>query len=511
MESSSLHRESGVVAIDQGTTSTRVSVVDAEGTVRATAQAEHAQHFPRPGWVEHDAAEIWESTRELMGLALTRARLRTRDVAAVGITNQRETVVAWDAATGVPVHRAIVWQDTRTEPALARLRADGLDGLVRERTGLPLASYFSASRIAWLLEHVPEAATLSDAGRLRVGTMDSWLLWNLTGGPDGGVHATDVTNASRTSLMDVETGRWDPEMLALFGIDERRWESMAPTIRPSIGVFGEVAGPVALDGVPVAGILGDQQAATFGQGILSAGGVKNTYGTGCFLLQHTGSQRPRSGHGLVVTVASQREGAPMQYALEGSVAVAGSLVQWLRDNLGLIERSSDVETLADSVADDGGVVIDPAFSGLYAPHWRSDARGIVAGLTGYATRAHLARAALDATAYQSRDLFEALVADTGRAPERLHVDGGMSVNDRLMQFQADLLDIEVVRPAQTETTVLGAAHAAGLAVGVWADESELSALVRPGRRWHPGMAAHDRDALVRRWRRALERSFDWAE
>ena len=499
-----------IVAVDQGTTSTRVAVFDAAGTVRGAAQREHAQHFPAPGWVEHDPVEIWEAVRELISLALTRARVGAGDVAAVGITNQRETVVAWDAATGRPVHRAIVWQDTRTADAVARLVAAGHEPATRERTGLPLTAYFSASKIRWLLDEVPEARELSRSGRLRVGTMDAWLVWNLTGGTGGGEHVTDVTNASRTLLMDLDAGTWSAEMLGLFGFDEEQWAAMAPQIRPSIGRLGDLAAGEGLAGVPVAGVLGDQQAASFGQALFRPGDTKNTYGTGCFLLQHTGTARPTSEHGLIATAAYQREGGPLHYALEGSVAVAGSLVQWLRDGLGLISTSAEVEEAAASVPDNGGVVIVPAFSGLYAPHWRADARGVIAGLTGHATRGHVARAALEATAYQSRDLLEALAADTGRRVETLRVDGGMTVNDALLQFQADILGVPVVRPGVTETTVQGAAWAAGLAVGVWDDLDTLAGLWREDRRWEPAMEAGERDRLLARWSHAVEASLGWA-
>lgn len=499
-----------VVAIDQGTTSTRVAVVGADGHVVASAQREHVQHFPHAGWVEHDPTELWEAVRELTALALARAHRGPRDIAAVGITNQRETTVAWDAATGRPVHRAIVWQDTRTADAVARLRADGHEDAARARTGLPLASYFSASKIRWILDEVPEARALSAAGRLRVGTVDSWLVWNLTGGVHGGVHVTDVTNASRTLLMDLETGRWSAPMLELFGLDPEEWEAMAPRIVPSVGVLGEVTGHETLAGVPVAGVLGDQQAACFGQALFRPGDTKNTYGTGCFLLQHTGTQRPTSAHGLVSTVAYQRAGEPMRYALEGSVAVAGALVQWLRDGLGIISTSEEVEAAAATVPDNGGVVIVPAFAGLFAPHWRADARGLIAGLTGFAHRGHLARAAVEATAYQSRDLLEALTADTGTRIRELRVDGGMTVNAGLLQFQADILDLPVVRPAVAETTVMGAAWAAGLAVGVWPDEAALCSLWREDRRWEPAMAASERERLLERWHRAVEASLGWA-
>ncbi|QCU77932.1 glycerol kinase GlpK [Citricoccus sp. SGAir0253] len=500
---------SAVMSIDQGTTSTRVVVMDQSGAIVASAQREHRQHFPRPGWVEHDPVEIWENTRELSGLALTRARMRPADIAAVGITNQRETTVLWDADTGRPVHRAIVWQDARTDDTMARLRAAGHEDAVRARTGLPLASYFAAGKIAWILEHVPEAAALAGTGRLRAGTIDSWLLWNLTGGPHGGVHATDVTNASRTLLMDLETLDWDEGLAAVFGIDPDLAAAMLPRIHPSVGQLGTIVGAEALNGVPVSGILGDQQAATFGQAAFGPGDVKNTYGTGCFLLQNTGTTPQASSHGLVTTVAYQVEDAPAAYALEGSVAVAGSLVQWLRDNLGIIRDSAEVEALAGTVEDNGGVYFVPAFSGLYAPYWRPDARGLIAGLTGYATAGHLARAALEATAYQSRDVLEAVVADTGQRPDVLRVDGGMTVNDDLMQFQADILGVPVERPEQVETTAVGAAHAAGLAAGVWSGLGELAGLWRPDRRWEPRMDRQHREDLLEHWDRAVRRSMDW--
>jgi glycerol kinase len=500
---------SAVMSIDQGTTSTRVVVMDQSGTIVASAQREHRQHFPRPGWVEHDPVEIWENTRELSGLALTRARMRPGDIAAVGITNQRETTVLWDADTGRPVHRALVWQDTRTDALMARLRSDGHEDAVRARTGLPLAAYFAAGKVAWILEHVPEAADLARNGRLRAGTIDSWLLWNLTGGANGGVHATDVTNASRTLLMDLDTLDWDEDLASIFGIEPDLAASMLPRIHPSVGELGTIQGAEPLNGVPVCGILGDQQAATFGQAAFGRGDVKNTYGTGCFLLQNTGTTPEPSSHGLVTTVAYQVEDAPAAYALEGSVAVAGSLVQWLRDNLGLIRTSAEVEQLAGTVQDNGGVYFVPAFSGLYAPYWRPDARGLIAGLTGYATAGHLARAALEATAYQSRDVLEAVVADTGQRPEELRVDGGMSVNDDLMQFQADILGVPVVRPEQVETTAVGAAHAAGLAAGVWSGLEELAGLWREDARWEPRMDARHRDDLLEHWARAIDRSLDW--
>lgn len=500
-----------VISIDQGTTSTRVVVMTEDGRLAGSAQREHRQYFPQPGWVEHDPLEIWENTRELSGLALTRARMRPSDVAGVGITNQRETTVLWDSVTGRPVHRAIVWQDARADELMDRLRSEGHEDAVRAKTGLPLASYFSAGKINWMLEKVPEARELARSGRLRAGTMDSWLLWNLSGGPDGGIHATDVTNASRTLLMDLETLDWDEGLAKLFGIDPDLAAGMLPRIHPSVGEFGTIVGAEPLSGLPVCGILGDQQAATFGQAAFHRGDVKNTYGTGCFLLQNIGTTPEISNHGLVTTVAYQVEDGPAYYALEGSVAVAGSLVQWLRDNLGIIRSSEEVEALASSVPDNGGVYFVPAFSGLYAPYWRPDARGLIAGLTGFATAGHLARAALEATAYQSRDVLEAVVADAGQRPEELRVDGGMTVNDELMQFQADILGVPVVRPELVETTAVGAAHAAGLASGVWQDLDEVAGLWREGKRWEPAMSARDRDQLLGRWDQAIQRSLGWAE
>ncbi|MFC7402270.1 glycerol kinase GlpK [Citricoccus sp. GCM10030269] len=510
MDTASTGSGHAVISIDQGTTSTRVVVMLQDGSVVASAQREHRQYFPHPGWVEHDPVEIWENTRELTGLALTRARMRPGDVAAVGMTNQRETTVLWDAVTGRPVHRAVVWQDSRTDDVMDRLKVDGHEDAVRAKTGLPLASYFSAGKIGWILQHVPEAADLARHGRLRAGTMDSWLLWNLTGGADGGVHATDVTNASRTLLMDLETLDWDEDLARLFGIDPDLAASLLPRIHPSVGEFGSIRGAEPLSGLPICGILGDQQAATFGQSAFNRGDVKNTYGTGCFLLQNIGTTPDTSSHGLVTTVAYQLEDGPAYFALEGSVAVAGSLVQWLRDNLGIIRTSAEVESLAGSVEDNGGVFFVPAFSGLYAPYWRPDARGLIAGLTGYANAGHLARAALEATAYQSRDVLEAVVADTGERPEELRVDGGMTVNDELMQFQADILGLPVVRPELVETTAVGAAHAAGLAAGLWNDLDEVAGLWREGRRWEPAMASRDRNALLGRWEKAVRCSMDWA-
>jgi glycerol kinase len=494
-----------VVAIDQGTTSTRAIVFDADGRILSSGQLEHRQYFPQPGWVEHDAVEIWHNTQEVIGIALARADITRRDVAAVGITNQRETAVVWDRRTGEPVHHAIVWQDTRTQQHVDRLAADGGMDRFRETTGLPLATYFSATKIAWILDHVPGARARAEAGELAFGTTDSWVIWNLTGGPDGGVHVTDVTNASRTMLMDLRTLDWDPELLDAFGIPA----SMLPEIRSSSEVVGRVESSSLLREVPIAGILGDQQAAAFGQAAFGAGDSKNTYGTGNFLLVNTGEIIPSSSHGLITTVAYRIGDAPAAYALEGSIAVTGSLVQWLRDNLGIIDSAAEVEELANSVPDSGGVIIVPAFSGLFAPYWRPDARGAIMGLTRFATRAHLARAALESVALQTRDVLDAVEADVDVPIAELRVDGGMVANGTLMQMQADILGIPVVRPAVIETTALGAAYAAGLAVGVWSGLDDLRARWSEDARWTPRTTPAEREARLADWHDAVERTFDW--
>ena len=492
-----------VGALDQGTTSTRFLVVDERGTVVASAQRPHAQHFPRPGWVEHDAVEILESTWTVIGTALATADLTAADLAAVGITNQRETLLVWDPATGQPLQRAIVWQDTRTAGIVDRL-AGGDPDRFRATTGLPLATYFSGPRATWLLEHVDGLRARGQSGGALLGTVDSWLLWNLTGGVDGGRHATDVTNASRTLLMDLTTLDWDPNLLDAMDIPA----AMLPQIVPSIGRLGIGVGPLA--GVPVSGILGDQQAALFGQGCHVAGQAKNTYGTGCFLLMHTGTEQVASTNGLLTTVAAQVAGRPPTYALEGSVAMAGATVQWLRDELGLIDESAEIETLARTVDDNGDVYFVPAFSGLFAPHWRSDARGALVGLTRFANRGHIARATLESTAFQTHELLGAMRADSGVDLAELRVDGGMVANDLLMQFQADLLGVDVVRSEIVEATALGAAHAAGLAEGVWAEAADLRATWQEGGRWSPSMAVEERDRLTARWAEAVQRTFDWA-
>ena len=493
-----------VGAIDQGTTSTRFMVFDHSGRVVAVAQRPHAQHFAQPGWVEHDALEILGNTLAVVDEALTGAGLTAADLVAVGIANQRETTVVWDRATGEPVHNAIVWQDTRTAGIIDRLAGDAGPDRFRATTGLPLATYFAGPKITWMLDEVPGLRERAEAGDLCAGTIDSWLLWNLTGGPAGGRHATDVTNASRTLMMDLATLDWDPDLLDAMEVPP----AMLPEIVPSIGRLGIGTGP--LSGVPISGILGDQQAALFGQGCHSAGDVKNTYGTGCFLLMNTGTERVPSSNGLITTVACQVEGELPTYALEGSVAMAGATVQWLRDQMGLITDSADVEALARSVEDNGGVYLVPAFSGLFAPYWRSDARGVVVGLTRFANRGHIARAALEATAFQTAEVIDAMRADSGVDLTELRVDGGMVANELLMQFQADLLGVDVVRPVVAETTALGAAYAAGLAEGFWGDLSDVRANWQEGHRWEADMGSEQRGRLTARWKMAVERTLDWA-
>jgi|HubBroStandDraft_1064217.scaffolds.fasta_scaffold00073_24 glycerol kinase len=489
-----------VGAIDQGTTSTRFIVFDRDGRQRAAAQREHRQIYPSPGWVEHDALEILRNTRSVIAEALAGAGLSLRDLAAIGVTNQRETTLLWDRRTGVPLANAIVWQDTRVDGMVADYTRGGGQDRFRAKTGLPLASYFSGLKLRWLLDHVPDARAMAEAGDALFGTIDSWLLWNLTGR-----HLTDVTNASRTQLMDLATLEWDMGMLGEFGIPP----AVLPRIVSSSEIYGLAQDELA--GVPVAGVLGDQQAALVGQTCFQPGEAKNTYGTGCFLLMNTGTRPVQSTCGLITTVAYQLGTAPPCYALEGSVAIAGALVQWLRDNLGLIRSSAEIETLARSVEDNGDVYIVPAFSGLYAPYWRAGARGIVAGLTRFADKGHLARAALEATAYQTRDVLDAMVEDSGIAIGGLRCDGGMVVNELLMQFQADLLDVPVLRPMVTETTALGAAYAAGLATGVWGSVEDLVGNWQVDRVWHPAMAPEQRARLFASWKKAVQRSFDWVE
>ena len=496
-----------VAAIDQGTTSTRCMVFDHDGAVVSVAQLEHEQIFPRAGWVEHDAEEIWTNTREVVARALASADLNAEDIAAVGITNQRETTLVWDKNTGKPVYNAIVWQDTRTDRICQQL-ADLGGGADRykDRVGLPLATYFAGPKARWVLDNVEGARERAENGDLLFGTMDSWVVWNMTGGPDGGIHITDVTNASRTLMMDLDRLDWDEEIVGEMGLPM----SMLPEIRSSAEVYGKARERGSLRGVPIAGILGDQQAATFGQVCFEPGTAKNTYGTGNFLLLNTGTDKVMSQNGLLTTVCYRVGDKPAVYALEGSIAVTGSLVQWLRDNIGLIKSAPEIEDLARSVEDNGGAYIVPAFSGLFAPYWRSDARGVIVGLTRYVNKGHLARAALESTAYQSREVVEAMDADSGVALTELKVDGGMVVNDTLMQFQADLLNVPVIRPKVTETTALGAAYAAGLAVGFWADEDDLRRQWAEDKRWEPSMDEGHREQLYGRWKRAVQRTLDWA-
>jgi glycerol kinase len=494
-----------VAAVDQGTTSTRCILFDQAGQPVALAQQEHQQIFPQPGWVEHDPLEIWANTQLVIRTALQQAGLTAHDIAALGVTNQRETTLVWRRSDGRPLANAIVWQDTRTAAICRDLAGTAGPDRFRPRVGLPLATYFSAPKLRWLLDHVPGAQAAAEAGDLLFGTIDSYLVWQLSGGPHGGVHVTDVTNASRTMLMNLQTCDWDAEMLRVFNIPR----SMLPAIRSSSEVVATAVGDLA--GVPIAGILGDQQAALFGQACFNPGEAKNTYGTGSFMLMNTGTQPVFSQHGLLTTVAYRSAGQPTVYALEGSIAVTGSLVQWLRDNLGLIDSSAAVEPLAASVADNGGVYIVPAFAGLFAPYWRDDARGVIVGLTRYATRGHIARAALEATAYQTRDVLAAMQQDSGVQLRALKVDGGMVTNELLMQFQADMLAVPVVRPTVSETTALGAAYAAGLAVGVWRSTDELRRNWRAARSWQPQMPAAQRDALYRRWQKAVTRAFDWID
>jgi glycerol kinase len=496
-----------VLSIDQGTTSSRAILFGHDGRPVASAQQEFTQSFPRPGWVEHDATEIWRSVREVVAAVEARADVTFADVAAVGLTNQRETTVLWDRSTGTPVAPAIVWQDTRTQAICDRLARDGGVRRFADATGLPLATYFAGPKLMWLLENVPGARDRAEAGELAFGTVDSWLLWNATGGPRGGVHVTDVTNASRTMLMNLRTLDWDPEICEVMGVPA----GVLPEIRSSSEVYGHGREGGLLTGVPYAGVLGDQQAATFGQACFDIGAAKNTYGTGSFMLLNTGTEPVASENGLVTTVAYRIGDADPVYALEGSIAVTGSLVQWLRDNLGIISSAPEVETLARSVDDNGGVYIVPAFSGLFAPYWRPDARGVVAGLTRYATRAHVARAALEAVAWQTREVADAMRVDSGVTLTELRVDGGMTANDLLMQVQADVLGVDVVRPVVPETTALGAAYAAGLAVGYWTSTDEIVANWAEDRRWSPQRDDVWRDRELRRWRKAVDRTLDWVD
>ncbi|MBO0932508.1 glycerol kinase GlpK [Fibrella aquatilis] len=495
-----------VAAIDQGTTSTRCIIFDQKGTIISVAQKEHTQYYPKPGWVEHDPEEIWRNTLEVIAKARIDLNLQLKDVAALGITNQRETTVVWNKHTGKAYHNALVWQDMRTADDVTAFAADGGIDRFRDKTGLPLATYFSGLKLRWLLNHVPGLRADAEAGDALFGNIDSFLIWHLTGGVHGGKHLTDVTNASRTQLMNLHTMAWDDELLETLSIPR----AMLPDIKPSSGLFGEVKSEV-LPGVPITGVLGDQQAALVGQTCFEPGQAKNTYGTGCFLLLNTGTAIRPSTCGLLTTVAYQFGDEPPHYALEGSVAIAGALVQWLRDNLGIIQTSAEVQTLAAEVSDNGGAYIVPAFSGLYAPYWKSNARGVMAGLTGFVTKQHIARAVLEATAFQTYDVLKAMQEDSGVTLKALRVDGGMVVNELLMQFQADIADVPVDRPIITETTALGAAYAAGLAVGYWASKADLTANWGVEATFSPVMEAAQRNQLLTSWHKAVQRSFDWID
>jgi len=489
-----------VAAIDQGTTSSRCIVFDAKGQIAAIDQKEHRQIYPRPGWVEHDALEIWTNVEQVVEGALKKLGIGPPDLAAVGITNQRETTLLWEKATGKPIANALVWQDTRTDRLVRDLGGRIGQDRFRDQCGLPLATYFSGPKIRWLLDETPGARAAAERGEILFGTIDAWLIWKLTGR-----HATDVTNASRTMLMDLKTLDWDEDLLDAFGVPR----AMLPEIRPSSEVYGTARG--VLEGVPVASALGDQQAALFGQTCFSPGEGKCTYGTGSFLLVNTGAKAVPSRHGLLTTLGYQIGGSRPVYALEGSIAVTGALVQWVRDNLDLISTASEIEALARTVDDNGGCYFVPAFAGLFAPHWRSDARGVIAGLTAYVTKGHIARAALEATAWQTREVVDAMAADSGVRLSTLKVDGGMTANNLLMQFQADVLDAPVVRPEVAETTCLGAAYAAGLAVGYWPDIESLRKHWRKSAEWKPTMTKARREAGYRKWKKAVERTMGWVD
>ena len=499
-----------IAAIDQGTTSTRCMLFDHQGTIAGVAQQEHQQIYPQPGWVEHDPLEIWRRTQEVCQDAFARARAKPGDIAAVGITNQRETTVVWEKSTGKPLYNAIVWQDTRTKAICDELAADGGQDRFRETVGLPISTYFSGPKIKWILNNVNGARKAAERGDALFGNIDTWLIWWLTGGPNGGTHVTDVTNASRTMLMDLKSLAWDNMILKILDIPC----AMLPRIVPSSDAraWGRtlVSGPFG-DPIPVCGDVGDQQAALFGQACFTPGEAKNTYGTGCFMLLNTGTSLVHSKSGLLTTLAYRLGDEPAVYALEGSIAVTGALVQWLRDNLGLIQQSSEVESLAHSVEDNGGIYFVPAFSGLYAPRWRSDARGVIVGMTRYINKGHIARAALEATAYQTREVLDAMERDSGVELKSLKVDGGMVVNDLLMQFQADILNVPVVRPVVAETTALGAAYAAGLAVGFWRNLDDLRRNWRADQTWEPRMTLETRHHLYKGWLKAVERTYDWVD
>ena len=499
--------EKYVLAIDEGTTSARAIIFNHSGQIVSVGQKEFEQIFPRAGWVEHDAVEIWESVREVIGQALSKASINRHQLSAVGITNQRETAVVWDKNTGEPVYNAIVWQDTRTQKICDELAGDEGPDRFKDICGLPLATYFSGPKVKWILDNVEGARAKAEAGDLLFGNMDTWVLWNLTGGVNGGVHVTEPTNASRTMLMDVRKLQWDDSMCEVMGIPK----SMLPEIKSSSEVYGKASRESLLIDTPIAGILGDQQAATFGQACFEKGNAKNTYGTGCFMLMNTGQEAVFSENGLLTTVCYKLGDKPTVYALEGSIAVAGSLVQWLRDNLRMFDSAPEIETLATSVEDNGGAYIVPAFSGLFAPYWRPDARGALVGLTRFVNRGHIARAVLEATAYQTREVLDAMNADSGVPLTELKVDGGMTANETLMQFQADQVGVPVIRPVVAETTALGAAYAAGIAVGFWSGEEDVVKNWAEDKRWEPKMDDAERDRLYRNWKKAVTKTFDWVD
>ncbi|MDU1580464.1 glycerol kinase GlpK [uncultured Cutibacterium sp.] len=499
--------EKYVLAIDEGTTSARAIIFNHSGQIVSVGQKEFEQIFPRAGWVEHDAVEIWESVREVIGQALSKASINRHQLSAVGITNQRETAVVWDKNTGEPVYNAIVWQDTRTQKICDELAGDQGPDRFKDICGLPLATYFSGPKVKWILDNVEGARAKAEAGDLLFGNMDTWVLWNLTGGVNGGVHVTEPTNASRTMLMDVRKLQWDDSMCEVMGIPK----SMLPEIKSSSEVYGKASRESLLIDTPIAGILGDQQAATFGQACFEKGNAKNTYGTGCFMLMNTGQEAVFSENGLLTTVCYKLGDQPTVYALEGSIAVAGSLVQWLRDNLRMFDSAPEIETLATSVEDNGGAYIVPAFSGLFAPYWRPDARGALVGLTRFVNRGHIARAVLEATAYQTREVLDAMNADSGVPLTELKVDGGMTANETLMQFQADQVGVPVIRPVVAETTALGAAYAAGIAVGFWNGEEDVVKNWAEDKRWEPKMDDDERDRLYRNWKKAVTKTFAWVD
>jgi glycerol kinase len=492
-----------VGAIDQGTTSTRCMIFDHSGDVVGSDQKEHEQIYPKPGWVEHDANEIWQRTTEVIEGALGKAGIKASDLAAVGITNQRETAVVWDKTTGEPVHNAIVWQDTRTDKIIDQLSEDGGQDRLRSKTGLPLATYFSGPKVKWIFDNVDGVKDKAENGDVVFGTVDSWVAWNLSGGTQGGLHITDVTNASRTLLMDLQSLDWDDDILGLMDIPR----AMLPDIKASSDVYGDATG--VLQGVPIAGILGDQQAAVFGQTCYSVGEAKNTYGTGNFLLLNTGTEAVQSKNGLLTTLGYKIGDQDAVYCLEGAIAITGALVQWLRDNLGMIKSAPEIEELAATVENNGGCYFVPAFSGLFAPYWKGNARGVVAGLTRYVNKGHIARAVLEATAWQSREVVDAMNADSGVDLKSLKVDGGMVANDLLMQFQADVLGVPVIRPKIAETTALGSAYAAGLAVGFWKEIEDLRENWLEDKRWDPAMDESEREKEYGFWKKAVTRTFDW--